>query len=155
MAVRLTAEGVSNLENELEYLKTTRMAEISEEIKEARAHGDLSENAEYDAAKEEQARIEARINELEQMLREVEIIDDKNVDTNSVNIGATVRIQAVEGGMEFEYQILGTAEANINKGIISNESPVGAALLGHKAGDVVEVHVQNRVMRYKVLEIKK
>lgn len=153
--VRLTAEGVLKLENELEYLKTTRMAEISEEIKEARAHGDLSENAEYDAAKAEQARIEGRINDIEQMLRDVEIIDEKNVDTNSVNIGTTVRILALANNMEFEYQIVGTAEANINDGRISNESPVGAALIGHAVGDTVDVNVPGGVMSYKVLEIKK
>ena len=153
--VRLTAEGVLNLEKELEYLKTTRMAEISEEIKEARAHGDLSENAEYDAAKAEQARIEGRINDIELMLRDVEIIDEENVDTNSVNIGTTVRILAVANNMEFEYQIVGTAEANINNGRISNESPVGAALIGHAVGDVVDINVPGGTMSYKVLEIKK
>ena len=153
--VRLTAEGVLNLEQELEYLKTTRMAEISEEIKEARAHGDLSENAEYDAAKAEQARIEGRINDIELMLRDVEIIDEENVDTNSVNIGTTVRILAVASNTEFEYQIVGTAEANINNGRISNESPVGAALIGHAVGDVVDINVPGGTMSYKVLEIKK
>lgn len=153
--VRLTAEGVMNLEKELEYLKTIRMAEVSEEIKEARAHGDLSENAEYDAAKTEQARVEGRINDIEAMLRDVELIDEENLDTNSVNIGTTVRILALANNMEFEYQIVGTAEANINNGRISNESPVGAALIGHVVGDTIEVNVPGGLMSYKVLEIKK
>ncbi len=153
--VRLTAEGIMNLEKELEYLKTVRMVEVSEEIKEARAHGDLSENAEYDAAKTEQARVEGRINDIEAMLRDVELIDEENLDTNSVNIGTTVRILALANNMEFEYQIVGTAEANINKGRISNESPVGAALIGHVVGDTVAINVPGGLMSYKVLEIKK
>ena len=133
--VVLTYEGLKEREAELEELKTVRRKEIAEKIKEARGQGDLSENAEYDAAKEEQAEIEARIVFLEKMLRNAEVIDEEEVSLDKISVGCTVKLFDVEFDEEVEYTIVGSAEADPMEGRISNESPVGKALIGKKIGD--------------------
>ena len=151
----LTYEGLRKLEEELEDLKVVKRKEISQKIKEAREQGDLSENAEYDAAKDEQRDIEARIEELEKILKNAEVVDEDEVDLDTINIGCKVRILDVEFNEELEYKIVGSTEANSLKGKISNESPVGKALIGHKAGDEVVVETQAGSITYKVLEIQR
>lgn len=151
--VVLTTKGVKELEERLEYLKTVRRLEIAEEIKQARAFGDLSENAEYDEAKNEQARIEGEIVTLEKMLRNASIVDEDEVDTQKVNVGAMVRVLDKDFNEEEEYQIVGSAEADLSKNKISNESPVGKALLGKKVGAVVKVETPGGIVKYKILDI--
>lgn len=148
----LTYEGLQNLEQELQELKVVRRKEVAGKIKEARGQGDLSENAEYDAAKEEQAEIEARIVTLENMLRNAEVINSKN-DTGTVSIGNTIKIYDQEFDEEMEYTLVGSAEADPSNGKISNESPIGLALLGHSIGDIVEFEAPDGVMKFKILEI--
>ena len=137
--VVLTHQGVKELEEKLEYLKTVRRLEIAEEIKVARAFGDLSENAEYDEAKNEQAKIEGEIVMLEKMLRNATVVDQDDVDVQRVNVGTTVRVLDKEFDEEIEYKIVGSAEADVSINKISNESPVGRALLGKKVGNLVKV----------------
>ncbi len=149
----LTYEGLRKLEDELENLKVVKRKEISQKIKEAREQGDLSENAEYDAAKDEQRDIEARIEEIEKILKNAEVVVEEEVELGTVTIGCKVKILDVEYDEELEYKIVGSTEANSLKGKISNESPVGRALLGHKAGDVVQVETEVGVLEYKVLDI--
>ncbi|MDL2237538.1 transcription elongation factor GreA [Christensenellaceae bacterium OttesenSCG-928-K19] len=151
--VVLTTKGVKELEEKLDYLKTVRRLEIAEEIKQARAFGDLSENAEYDEAKNEQARIEGEIVTIEKMLRNASIVDEEEVDVQKVNIGAIVKVLDKDYGDEEEYQIVGSAEADLSKGRISNESPVGKALLGKKIGVTVKVETPGGVSKYKILDI--
>jgi len=153
--VVLTYEGLKRLEEELEELKVVRRKEVAEKIKEARGQGDLSENAEYDSAKEEQAEIEARIVVLEKMLRNADVIDDEEVRSDIISIGCTVTLLDLEFEEEMEYSIVGSAEADPLKGKISNESPVGMALLGHKIGQEVSIEVPSGVVTYKVLKISK
>ncbi len=129
--------------------------EVAEKIKEAREQGDLSENAEYDAAKDEQRDIEARIEELEKILKNAEVVVEDEVDLDKINIGCQVRILDMEFNEELEYKIVGSTEANSLKGRISNESPVGKALIGCKVGDQVEVETQAGMIQYKVLEIQR
>lgn len=154
-ATILTSEGVAQLEEKLEYLKTVRRAEISQKIKEARAFGDISENAEYDEAKTEQARIEGEILELEKKLRNASVIDTDEIDTSVVSIGSLVKIKDMGNKETLEYTIVGSTEASPAKGRISNESPVGATLLGHKKGETVEVNTPGGTSKYKILEITK
>ncbi|NLM12769.1 MAG: transcription elongation factor GreA [Epulopiscium sp.] len=149
----LTYEGLQSLENELQELKTVRRKEVAEKIKEARGQGDLSENAEYDAAKEEQAEIETRIVELEKILRNAQVIDEDEVNVDVINLGCRVKIYDMEFDEELDYAIVGSTEADPSEGKISNESPVGAALIGHKVGDVVEVEVPEGKLEFKILEI--
>lgn len=151
--VVLTYEGLQKLESELQELKTVRRKEVAEKIKEARGQGDLSENAEYDAAKAEQAEIETRIVELEKILRNAQVIDEDEVGVDEINIGCKVKIFDMELCEEVDYAIVGSTEADPSQGKISNESPVGAALLGHKVGDVVEVEVPEGKLEFKILEI--
>ena len=151
----LTYEGLKKLEDELEQLKVVKRKEVSQKIKEAREQGDLSENAEYDAAKDEQRDIEARIEELEKILKNAEVVVEDEVDLDKINIGCQVKILDVEYNEEMEYKIVGSTEANSLKGKISNESPVGKALIGCKVGDVVDVETQAGVFQYKVLEIQR
>ena len=153
--VRLTAEGIAKYEERLEYLKTERRTEIAEQIKIARAFGDLSENAEYDAAKTEQARNEYEIIELENMLRNAVLIDEENIDTTTVNVGATVTVKNLDMNQEFEYQIVGSAEAEPTEMRISNESPVGGGLLGHRIGEIVEIATPGGNVHLKILAIRK
>ena len=133
--VILTYEGLKKMEEELENLKTVRRKEVAEKIKEARGQGDLSENAEYDAAKEEQAEIESRIVVLEKMLRNAEVIDDDEVNNDMISVGSIVKLYDFEFEEEVEYSIVGSAEADPMNGKISNESPVGLGLIGHKLGE--------------------
>ena len=151
----LTYEGLKQYEDELEELKVIKRKEVAQKIKEAREQGDLSENAEYDAAKDEQRDIEARIEELEKLLKNAEVVDEDEVDLDKISIGCKVKILDVEFDEELEYKIVGSTEANSLKGKISNESPVGHALMGHMVGDVVDVETQVGTIQYKVLEIQK
>ncbi|EAX95030.1 transcription elongation factor, putative, partial [Trichomonas vaginalis G3] len=136
-----TPEGLEKIENEIEYLKTVRRKEVSERIKVALGYGDLSENSEYDEAKNEQAQVEERIAKLEMMVRNAKIIDEKDLNTDVVNIGSSVKVRELDTMEEDEYTIVGSAEADPLEGKISNESPVGSKLIGNRAGDVVEVEV--------------
>ena len=151
----LTYEGLKKLEDELQDLKVVQRKEIAQKIKEAREQGDLSENAEYDAAKDEQRDIEARIEQIEKILKNAEVVVEDEVDLDKINIGCIVKILDVEYSEELEYKIVGSTEANSLKGKISNESPVGKALIGHKVGDTVEVETPAGVFAYKILEIQR
>ena len=149
----LTYEGLKKLEDELENLKVVRRKEVSQKIKEAREQGDLSENAEYDAAKDEQRDIEARIEELEKILKNAEVVVEEEADLDKVSIGCSVKILDCEFDEDLEYKIVGSTEANSLKGKISNESPVGKALLGKQVGDTVTVETPAGEFSYKVLSI--
>lgn len=149
----LTYEGLKKYEDELHDLKVVRRKEVAQKIKEAREQGDLSENAEYDAAKDEQRDIEARIEELEKILKNAEVVVEDDVNLDKVSIGCKVKILDLEYNEELEYKIVGSSEANSLKGKISNESPVGKALIGSKVGDTVNVDTQMGVVSYKVLGI--
>ncbi|MBQ7288362.1 MAG: transcription elongation factor GreA [Clostridia bacterium] len=151
----LTDDGLKKLESELEYLKTTARKEIAEKIKTARGFGDLSENSEYDEAKNEQAKIEARIIELDALLKNVEIISDDEINSGHVVIGSKVKILDVEFNEELEYKIVGSAEADPSNGSISDESPVGKALLGHAIGDEVIAEAPGGHLTFKILDIIK
>jgi len=151
----LTAEGIAKLEQELNYLKTVRRKEIAERIKKAISFGDLSENSEYDEAKNEQAFIEGRIVTLENMLKNAKVIDDEDISTEEVTIGSTVKLLDIELDEIVEYTIVGSAESDPSSNRISNESPVGKALLGQKIGSEVEVSVPDGVIKFKILEIKR
>ena len=151
----LTYEGLKKLEDELENLKVVRRKEVSQKIKEAREQGDLSENAEYDAAKDEQRDIEARIEELEKILKNAEVVVEDDVDLDTINIGCTVDVYDKEFEEEIVFQLVGSTEANSLEGKISNESPVGKALIGAHTGDVVDVEMPMGIMKYKVLEIQR
>lgn len=151
----LTYEGLKKLEDELQDLKVNRRKEVAQKIKEAREQGDLSENAEYDAAKDEQRDIETRIEEIEKILKDAEVYLEEDVDLGRVNIGCIVKILDMEYNDEIEYKVVGATEANSLKGKISNESPVGKALLGAKVDDVVNVETHVGMLQYKVLEIQR
>ncbi|MDR1642624.1 MAG: transcription elongation factor GreA [Clostridiales bacterium] len=149
----LSYEGIKALENELHELRTVRRQEVAGKIKEARAQGDLSENAEYDAAKEEQAEIEARIAEIENKLSNVELIDEDNLKTDTVSVGSIVKVFDMEMDEEMVFTITGSVESDPLDGKISNESPLGQALLQKKVGDVVDVVAPDGLMSFKVLQI--
>lgn len=149
----LTYAGLKAIEDELENLKVVKRKEVAGKIKEAREQGDLSENAEYDAAKDEQRDIEARIEELEKILKNAEVVVEEEADLDKVSIGCSVKILDCEFDEELEYKIVGSTEANSLKGKISNESPVGKALLGKKVGDTVTVETPAGEFSYKVLSI--
>ena len=151
----LTYAGLTKLEKELEDLKVNRRAEVAEKIKEAREQGDLSENAEYDAAKDEQRDIEARIEALEKLLKNAEVVVEEEIELDKVSVGCKVKILDVEEDEEMEFKIVGSTEASSLQNKISNESPVGRALLGHKAGETVDVETQAGVIQYKILEIQR
>ena len=151
----LTYEGLRKYEDELHELKVVRRQEVAQKIKEAREQGDLSENAEYDAAKDEQRDIEARIEELEKILKNAEVVDEDEVDLDKINVGCKVKVLDMEFDEEMIYKIVGSTEANSLKGKISNESPVGKALMGHVAGDMVSVDTPAGTFSYKVLEIQR
>lgn len=151
----LTYEGLKKLEDELQDLKAVKRKEIAQKIKEAREQGDLSENAEYDAAKDEQRDIEARIEQIEKILKNAEVVVEEEVDLNKVSVGCKVRVLDVEFDEEEEFKIVGSSEANSLGGKISNESPVGKALIGSQVGDTVQVETQAGVIEYKVLEIQR
>ena len=151
----LTYEGLKKLEDELQELKVVRRKEVAQKIKEAREQGDLSENAEYDAAKDEQREIEARIEEIEKILKNADVVVEEDVDVDVINIGCKVIVMDMEYDEELELRIVGSTEASSLQGKISNESPVGKALLRHKVGDVVSVETQAGTVEYKILEIQK
>ena len=153
--ILLTQEGYDKLEEEVELLKTVRRKEVAERIKVAISFGDLSENAEYDEAKNEQAQVEERIMKLENMIRKAVIIDESQIDVNVVTIGSIVKVNDVEFDEEVEYTIVGSAEADPYDGKISNESPVGKALLGRSVGDEVDVQVPDGTAKFKILEIRR
>ena len=151
----LTYAGLRALEQELEDLKVVKRKEVAQKIKEAREQGDLSENAEYDAAKDEQRDIEARIEELENILKNVEVVDEEEVDLDTINVGCAVKVYDITFDEEMDFKIVGSTEANSLEGKISNESPVGHALIGKVVGDVVDVETQAGLMQFKVLEISR
>ena len=151
----LTFTGLKKLEEELHDLKVFKRKEVAGKIKEAREQGDLSENAEYDAAKDEQRDIEARIEEIEKILKNVEVVDEDEVDLDKISVGCRVKVYDIEFDEEMEFSLVGSSEANSLKGKISNESPVGKALIGAKVGDVVEEETQAGLIQYKVLEIQR
>ena len=153
--VILTQEWYDNLDKELNYLKTEKRAEIAERIKVALGFGDLSENSEYDEAKTAQAENEVKIAELENKLRHAKIIDEKEIDTDTVQIGNTVKVLDIEFNEKVEYTIVGSTEVNLAENKISNESPLGEALLGAKKNETVDVNAPAGVMQYKILDIKK
>ena len=147
----LTSQGMQALEDELQDLKVVKRKEIAQKIKEAREQGDLSENAEYDAAKDEQRSMEARIEELEKIIKNAEVIDESAYDKDTVSIGSTVKFY----DEEFEYRIVGSTESDILKGLISNESPLGKGLIGAKIGETVQVESPDGFSRYKILGISR
>ena len=151
----MTYEGVKKLEEELEYLKTVKRKEITEKIKVALGYGDLSENSEYDEAKNDQAFTEGRIIQLENMLKNAVVVDESEIPKDKVSVGSIVKVMDYEFDEEVEYTIVGSAEADQMNFKISNESPVGSALIGKKVGDVVEVAVPSGVSKFEVLEIRR
>ena len=153
--ILLTQERYQKLEDELEILKTVRRREVADRIKVAISFGDISENAEYDEAKNEQAQVEERIIKLESMIRRAVIIDESKIDSNVVTIGSIVKVNDMDFEEEVEYTIVGSAEADPYEGKISNESPVGKALLGRTIGDVVDVQVPDGVAKFEILEIRR
>ena len=153
--VILTQEGFDKIEKELEYLRTEKRSEIADRIKVALGFGDLSENSEYDEAKNAQAENEAKIAELENKIRHAKIIDEKEIDTDTVQIGNTVKVLDIEFDEKVEYTIVGSTEVDLAENKISNESPLGAALLGAKKNQTVDVNAPAGIMKYKILQIKK
>jgi transcription elongation factor GreA len=153
--VILTYEGLLKLEKELEEFKSVKRKEVAERIKQALAFGDISENSEYDEAKNEQAFVEGRIATLENMLKKARVIDDEDITTDVVSIGSKVKVKDLEFDDEMEYTIVGSAEANPLDLKISNESPVGRALIGNKTGDTVDVSVPDGTIQYEIIDITK
>ena len=151
----ITYSSLKEYEDELEDLKVRRRKEVAQKIKEARELGDLSENAEYDAAKDEQAEIEKRIEELEKMLKNVEVVDEDAIDTEKVNIGCVIKLLDIEEDEEVTYSIVGSSEADSLKGKISNESPLGRAVIGKKVGETITVSAELRDFSYKILAIER
>ena len=151
----VSKEGYAKLQNELEYLKTVKRNEVAQAIQKARAYGDLSENSEYDEAKNEQAMVEAKIKELEAAIATAEIFEEENISDDVINIGSIVTVTDCELKETEEYTIVGSAEANPMENKISDRSPLGAALMGHKAGDTVKVEAPAGLLKYKVKSISK
>jgi len=152
--VFLTPKGYEELEKRLEYLKVIRRREVAEKIKAAREFGDISENAEYDSAKEEQAMIEGEIYEIEQKLRSAKIINEENLDTSTVNLGCTITLFDFDYKEEITYKIVGTTEADPSKNLISNESPVGKAAIGKHKGDIIVVDTPGGKSKFQILDIR-
>ena len=152
---KLTAEGLKQREEELEYLKSVKRKDIADKIKVALSFGDLSENSEYDEAKNEQAMIEARIAEIEAILKNAQIIDESELTNEHIHIGSKVKVHDFDFDEDIEYQIIGSGEADPFNGKLSDESPVGSALIGHKVGDVVEVNTPDGTVKFEILEISK
>lgn len=153
--ILLTSAGLKELQDELEQLKTVGRKDVAEKIKVALSFGDLSENSEYDEAKSEQGKLESRINEIEAMLQDAKILDEDDISTDIVHVGAKIKVKDVEFDDVMEYQIVGFAQANPDKGRISDESPVGKALLGHTVGETVEVEVPAGKLLFEIIEITK
>ncbi len=154
-AVKITKEGLEELKQKLDYLKTVKSTEIEQKLKEARGHGDLSENSEYDEAKNEQGKLAAEIAELEASIANAVIVESTNSSSSEVGIGSKIRLLDMELGEEEIIKIVGYAEANFEEGKISDESPIGMAVMGKKAGDVVEVQTPEGVVEMKIVEIIK
>ncbi len=152
--VILTPEGHEKLKQEIDYLQTEKRREVAERIRVAREFGDIAENAEYDDAKNEQAMLEHKIALLEERLLNARVISKKEISKDEVSIGSKVRVKNMDAGKTFEYHIVGSAEANPAENKLSNESPVGKAIMGHKKGDVVEVSAPRGALKFKILEIK-
>jgi transcription elongation factor GreA len=152
--VILTSEGYEKLKQEIDFLQNTKRREVAERIRVAREFGDIAENAEYDDAKNEQAMLEHKIAQLEERLLSARVITKKEISKDTVSVGATVRLRDVAAGKTFEYHIVGSAEANPAQNKLSNESPVGKAIMGHKKGDVVEVSAPRGALKFKILDIK-
>ncbi|PWM26884.1 MAG: transcription elongation factor GreA [Oscillospiraceae bacterium] len=152
---KITNEGLKKLEDELSFLKTIRRKEVSEQIKTARGLGDLSENSEYDEAREEQAKVEARISELENMLENVEVISEHELTTDTVNVGSKVRVFDEKNNEEIEYTVVGSSEANALKRKISDQSPIGSALMGAKVNETVTAYTPGGELNFKIIEISK
>ena len=153
--VLLTEEGFKNLEEELDHLKNVKRREVAKRIKTARDFGDISENSEYDDAKNEQAFIEGRIKEIENMLQYAKVINENEVSDEVVNVGTTVRLKDLDNDEEYTYTLVGAAEADPLKGKISNESPIGDAIIGHQVGDEVNVDTPSGTLNYEILLIQK
>lgn len=153
--VFLTPAGLLKLENELDDAKSIKRREVADRIKQALAFGDISENSEYDQAKNEQAKLEERIAKLESILRNAKLIDEDEITTDVVSVGSKVIVLDVEYDEEMEYTIIGSAEADPYNGRISNESPVGSALLGKKSGDTIDVQVPDGTIKYKIISINR
>ncbi len=151
----LTRKGEQKLKHELDELKAYLSGEMAEKIKEARSHGDLSENAEYDAAMDEQGAVAARIKDIESILANAQVIDEDDISTEKVGIGTTVKLLDMEMDEEMEFKMVGTKEADINSGKMSDESPIGAAIMNHAAGEEVEVETPSGTLSFKILEIRK
>ena len=151
----LTDDGLKKLEEELEYLKTERRREIADKIKVALSFGDLSENSEYDEAKNDQAMVEARISEIEEKLKHVTVLDEDDISTETINIGSKVKVLDKEYNEECEYTIVGSTEADPLNGLVSDESPVGKALLGHRVGETAYVEAPESVIELEILSIGK
>lgn len=151
----MTYEGVKKLEEELEYLKTVKRKEITEKIKVALGYGDLSENSEYDEAKNEQAFTEGRILQIENMLKNANVVDESEIPSDIVSVGSTVKVKDFEFDEDVEYTIVGSAEADPMSFKISNESPVGKGLLGKKIGDIVEISVPDGINKFEILDIRR
>ena len=154
-SILLSAEGLKQLEDELDLLKGEKRREIAEKIKVARSYGDLSENSEYDDAKNEQAILEARIATIEATLKVAVVIDESEMSNETVHVGSVVRLENITLGKEVTYKITGSNEANPKEGKISDESPIGIGLLGRAAGDVVEIEIPSGTVGFKILEITK
>ena len=152
---KITNEGLKKLEDELSFLKTIRRKEVSEQIKTARGLGDLSENSEYDEAREEQAKVEARISELENMLENVEVISEHELTTDTVNVGSKVRVFDEKNNEEIEYTVVGSSEANALKRKISDQSPIGSALMGAKVNETVTAYTPGGELKFKIIKISK
>ncbi len=153
--VILTDEGLKKLEKELEQLKTVKRKEVAEKIKVALSFGDLSENSEYDEAKNEQAMVEARIMQLDSLLKNVKVLDESQLNTESINIGCKILLKDIEENAEVNYHLVGSTETDPINGRISDESPVGKALLTHKVGDIVEIETPGGISSFEVLNISK
>ncbi len=154
-SVMLTAEGLKQLEEELDFLKGEKRKEIAEKIKVARSYGDLSENSEYDDAKNEQAILEARIATIEATLKVAVVINENEITDQTVHVGSLVKVENISVGREVEYRIIGSNESNPKENKISDESPVGKALIGRRVGDMVEVEVPAGLMTFKILAVSK
>jgi transcription elongation factor GreA len=152
--VILTADGFKKLQKEIDHLRTEKRREVAERIRVAREFGDIAENAEYDDAKNEQAMLEHKIAQLEERLLSARVITKKEISKDAVSVGSHVRLRDMQANKTFEYHIVGSAEANPAENKLSNESPVGKAIIGHKKGDVVEVSAPRGALKFKILEIK-
>lgn len=153
--LKVTQEGLRGLEEELEYLKTVKRKEVSEKIKVALSFGDLSENSEYDEAKNEQAMVEARVNEIEAILKNVEVVSEDDISTDVAGLGTNVTLRNLKNDKVDTYKIVGSTEASPAKKRISDESPVGKAVVGHKKGEIVDAEVPSGIIKYEIIEISK